>query len=206
MISWKNPEVADRELTMDDYLTQGVLAALDAVNAVVPKRKVHATAIASVAPARDRLSTAPGAGGPLASMTLSRHDRFRSPESSVSSSARAGRHARGTDWKHGVLDSKQWRGLQLLRTYDLLWSPRSRPTSRANAPVSRPDGLECRRHRWRGACTPTTCGSVSQHDLAERRYVASATSSTSRKSLCRLRSRHRGQTTSHPGAPLKVGG
>ena len=42
MISWKNPTAEDRDLTMDDYLSLGVLAALDAITAVVPKRKVHA--------------------------------------------------------------------------------------------------------------------------------------------------------------------
>ena len=41
MVSWKNPTAEDRELAMDDYLTLGVRAALDAVNAVVPKHKVH---------------------------------------------------------------------------------------------------------------------------------------------------------------------
>jgi polyhydroxyalkanoate synthase len=41
MISWKNPTVEDRDITMDDYLTLGVGAALDAVTTVVPKHKVH---------------------------------------------------------------------------------------------------------------------------------------------------------------------
>ncbi|MEW9612435.1 alpha/beta fold hydrolase [Shinella sp. S4-D37] len=41
-ISWRNPTAADRDLTMDDYRRLGVMAALDAVNAVVPGRGVHA--------------------------------------------------------------------------------------------------------------------------------------------------------------------
>jgi polyhydroxyalkanoate synthase len=41
IISWKNPEAEDRELSMDDYLKLGPLAALDVVAQIAPKRKVH---------------------------------------------------------------------------------------------------------------------------------------------------------------------
>ena len=42
MISWKNPTPEDRALGMDDYVRLGFDAALDAVNAIVPGRGVHA--------------------------------------------------------------------------------------------------------------------------------------------------------------------
>lgn len=42
MLSWRNPGPDDRALGMDDYLKLGPLAAMDAVTAIVPKRKVHA--------------------------------------------------------------------------------------------------------------------------------------------------------------------
>jgi polyhydroxyalkanoate synthase len=42
MISWKNPGVEDAGVTMNDYLRKGLLEAMDAVNAVVPKRKINA--------------------------------------------------------------------------------------------------------------------------------------------------------------------
>jgi polyhydroxyalkanoate synthase len=41
MISWKNPTAADRDIGMDDYLRLGVAAAIDAVNAIVPGRRIH---------------------------------------------------------------------------------------------------------------------------------------------------------------------
>ncbi len=42
MVSWRNPDGQDRELGMDNYLQDGVMAALDAVGDIMPKRRVQA--------------------------------------------------------------------------------------------------------------------------------------------------------------------
>jgi pimeloyl-ACP methyl ester carboxylesterase len=42
IVSWRNPGPADRDLGLEGYRQQGVLAALDAVSAIVPQRRVHA--------------------------------------------------------------------------------------------------------------------------------------------------------------------
>jgi polyhydroxyalkanoate synthase len=43
MISWKNPDASYRGVGFNHYVTDGFLAALNAVNAILPGRKVHAT-------------------------------------------------------------------------------------------------------------------------------------------------------------------
>ena len=40
-ISWRNPDAEDRNLGMEDYRNLGVMAALAAINAIVPGQKVH---------------------------------------------------------------------------------------------------------------------------------------------------------------------
>ena len=69
MISWCNPTADQAELSLEDYRKRGVMAALDAINAIVPDQKVHANgyclggtllAIAAATMARDgddRLAT-----------------------------------------------------------------------------------------------------------------------------------------------------
>jgi polyhydroxyalkanoate synthase len=42
IVSWKNPGSRDRNLGMDDYLKAGVMAAIDAVGAIVPEQKIQA--------------------------------------------------------------------------------------------------------------------------------------------------------------------
>ena len=128
MISWKNPDAADRDLAMDDYLSQGVLAALDAVNAVAPKRKVHATGycIGGTLLAIASALLATRGEDRLASITLfAAQTDFSEPgELGVFISPSQIAMLEAQMWKQGVLESRQMgAAFQLLRTYDLLWSP-----------------------------------------------------------------------------------
>ncbi len=62
MISWVNPSAEQSQLSLEDYRVKGIMAALDAVNGIMPGRKVHANgyclggtllAIAAAVMARD---------------------------------------------------------------------------------------------------------------------------------------------------------
>ncbi len=128
MMSWKNPDEKDRDIGMDDYVRKGFFAALDAVNAIVPDRKVHAVgyciggtllAIGAAALARDKDER-------LASLTLfAAQTDFTEPGELaffINPSQLALLEA--TMHRKGVLESKQMSGaFVMLRAKDLFWQP-----------------------------------------------------------------------------------
>ena len=126
-LSWKNPGYEDRDMGMDDYLDLGFHAALDAVNAIVPKQKVHATgyclggtmlAIAAAAMARDGDER-------LASMSLfAAQTDFSEPgELALFIDESQLNLLEAQMAETGYLKASQMAGaFQMLRSYDLLWS------------------------------------------------------------------------------------
>jgi polyhydroxyalkanoate synthase len=127
MISWKNPGPTERDLSLDDYRTMGVLAAVDTISTIVPGRKVHAVgyclggtllAIVAAAMARDgddRLQSV--------SLFTAQTDFTEPGELSLFIDASQVVFLEDIMWNQGYLDSTQMAGaFQMLRSNDLIWS------------------------------------------------------------------------------------
>ncbi|HSV34856.1 MAG TPA: alpha/beta fold hydrolase [Ramlibacter sp.] len=127
MVSWRNPGSEDRGLGMEDYLQQGVLAAIEAVKARRPRVRIHAagyclggTLLAIAAALLGRRE-----GNPLKTVSLlAGQVDFNHPgelglfidESQIA-------FLEGVMAERGYLDGRQMAGaFQLINSKDLVWS------------------------------------------------------------------------------------
>jgi polyhydroxyalkanoate synthase subunit PhaC len=127
MISWHNPAAHDRDLDMEDYLRLGILEALNAVQTIVPGRKINTVGYCL--------------GGTLLSMAAAYlaqigDERLNSMTllAAQTDFTEAGELTLFIDdsqldflddimWNQGFLDNRQMAGaFQLLRSHDLIWS------------------------------------------------------------------------------------
>jgi polyhydroxyalkanoate synthase len=127
MISWHNPTEADRELGMEDYLRDGVMAAVTQVRAIVPDQSIHAVgyclggtllAIATAAMGCDK-------SGQFKSMTLlaAQTDFSEAGELMLFIDEAQIAWLEDLMWQQGYLDNGQMAGaFRLLRSHDLVWS------------------------------------------------------------------------------------
>jgi polyhydroxyalkanoate synthase len=127
MISWKNPDASDRDLSLNDYLEAGVMDAIDTVTKIVPQQSMHgvgyclggtllAIAVAVLARAEDRR---------LKTLTLLASELDFSEPGELGLFIDESQIAFLEDmmWGQGYLDGKQMAGaFALLNSKDLVWS------------------------------------------------------------------------------------
>lgn len=127
IVSWRNPEAKDRNLSMDDYYRMGAMAAIDKVSTLFPKRKINLMGYclggtlamitaAAMARAKDnRLNSL--------SLLAAQADFSDAGELMLFITQSEIAFLKNIMWEQGYLDTKQMAGsFQMLRSYDLIWS------------------------------------------------------------------------------------
>jgi polyhydroxyalkanoate synthase len=128
MISWRNPDAADRELSVGDYVKLGFLDALAEVRRIVPRRPVHAVGycIGGTLLAIAAAVLAAAGDTSLASLTLlaAQVDFSEPGELSVFITPSQIAMLEAMMSKSGVLESERMgAAFAMLRARDLMWTP-----------------------------------------------------------------------------------
>jgi polyhydroxyalkanoate synthase subunit PhaC len=127
MLSWRNPDMRDRDLSVDDYLNRGIRGAIDAASRLCTGRRLHAagyclggTFLAAVA-----AGLAAADDDRLASLTLiaAETDFTEAGELSIFIDESQLAYLDDLTWEQGYLDGSQMAGaFLLLNSTDLVYS------------------------------------------------------------------------------------
>jgi len=125
MISWRNPDTADRDIAFDDYRSLGVEAAVATIADIMPGRGIHALGYCLGGTLLSIAAAKMGRDGPFKTITLlaAQTDFTEAGELTLFINESQVAFLEDMMWERGVLETPQMAGaFQLLRSNDLIWS------------------------------------------------------------------------------------